>query len=114
MQFKSCPFWHNFRYLHYTDNTEVNVTRIKNKILITSNNLNIENFKKFFSNFNKNSSINNVVPLLPQPDKRYEFVKLKSKKNGSVSIKIDVRGEEINLKTLNPRLLSGIRIVFRD
>ena len=104
----------NFRYLHYTDNTEVNVTRIKNKILITSNNLNIENFKKFFSNFNKNSSINNIVPLLPQPDKRYEFVKLKSKKNGSVSIKIDVRGEDINLRTLNSRLLSGIRIVFRD
>ena len=104
----------NYKYIHYTDKTEINVTRIKNKILITANNLNINKFKKSFQILNNYSSINNTVPLMKQPDGRYEFVKLNSKKSGSLSIKIDVRGEEINLKTLNPKLLSGIRILFRE
>lgn len=105
----------NFTYKHYTDGTEINVTKSGKFILITAENFNIEKFQKSFEFLQRKSSATDlIVPLLEQADKRYEFVQLGTKKTGSLAIRYDVRGEDVNIKLTNPRLLTGIRIVFRD
>ena len=75
----------------------------------------LEKFQKSFEFLQtKSSATDLIVPLLEQADKRYEFVQLGTKKMGSLAIRYDVRGEDVNIKLTNPRLLTGIRIVFRD